>query len=205
MTILLHLFTENNLPQSHLKLYETFVDLSIQFHATKDEKTYKTLERENSLKESIKYKLALFSYNVLCEDRVAFSKEEILKFCPKITESPETIHGFGLQQAAGHFISMGKTQSFSLEYLAACYIQSLPEDKQLDLLRDTLWNEKYWNAWIVYVGLTRDRSLAFKNFFVWLLVFSCQQAHKRVSHFTETLARQNKMPSLVLVLYGSKR
>ena len=170
MTILLHLFTENHLPQSRSELYETIVDLNIKFHATKDEKTYNILQRENSLKESIKHKLALFSYDVLREDKVVFSKEEIRKVCPTITQSPDIIHGFGLLQATEHFTTKGKTLSFNFahssvqEYLAAYYIQSLPDDKQLDLLSDTFWDERYLNTWIIYVGLTQGKSSAFKHF-----------------------------------------
>jgi len=170
MTIVLHLFTENHLPQSRSELYKTIVDLTIKFHITKDEKTYKNPQRENSLKESIKHKLSLFSYDALRDDKVIFSKEEIRKVCPEITECPDIIHGFGLLQATEHFTINGKTLSFNFahssvqEYLAACYIQSLSDDRQLDLLRDTFWNERYLNTWIIYVGLTQGRSFALKHF-----------------------------------------
>ena len=169
MTILLHLFTENDLPQSRTELYEKFVNLTITLHIEKDEKN-KKLQRGDSFKSSIKQKLARFSYDALRKDVVGFSYEEVSRACPEIMQSSGTIHGFGLLQATQHFTTNGKTLSFNFahssvqEYLAAYYIQSLPDDRQLDLLRDTFWDERYLNTWIVYVGLTQGRSFAFKHF-----------------------------------------
>jgi len=170
MTILLHLFTENDLPQSRTELYEKFVNLTITLHIEKNEKMHKDFQRGNSFKGSIKQKLARLSYNALRKDIVVFSHEEVSRACPEIMQNSGTIHGFGLLQATEHFTTNGKTLSFNFahssvqEYLAACYIQSLPDDGQLDLLRDTFWNEKYLNTWIIYVGLTQGRSFAFKHF-----------------------------------------
>ena len=169
MTILLHLFTENDLPQSCTELYEKFVNLTITLHIEKDEK-YKKLQRGNSFKSSIKQKLARFSYDALRKDVVVFSFEEVSRACPEIMQNSGTIHGFGLLQVTQYFTTNGKTLSFNFahssvqEYLAAYYIQSLPDDKQLDLLRDTFWDERYLNTWIIYVGLTQGRSFAFKHF-----------------------------------------
>ncbi|XP_065903604.1 protein NLRC3-like isoform X2 [Dysidea avara] len=169
MTILLYLFTENDLPQSRTELYEKFVTLTITLHIEKDEKS-KKLHRGNSFKSSIKQKLARFSYDALRKDVVVFSYEEVSRACPEIMQNSGTIHGFGLLQATQHFTTNGKTLSFNFahssvqEYLAAYYIRSLPDDRQLDLLRDTFWDERYLNTWIIYVGLTQGRSFAFKHF-----------------------------------------
>ena len=174
MTILLQLFTRNDsiLPQSRTELYENFVDSTITYHIEKDEKMYKELQRWDSFKGFIKQKLARFSYDALRKDVVVFSYEEVRSACPEIVQnSGRTIHGFGLLQVtAEHFTTNGKPLSFNFahssvqEYLAAYYIQSLPDDRQLDLFRDTFWDERYLNTWIIYVGLTQGRSFAFKHF-----------------------------------------
>ncbi|XP_065903615.1 protein NLRC3-like isoform X2 [Dysidea avara] len=173
MTILLHLFTENRnyLPQSRTELYEKFIDLTITLHIKRDEKMYKQPQRGGSFKGSIKQKLAQFSYNALRKPHVIFSFEEVSRACPEIVQnSGRTIHGFGLLQATRHFTTNGPTLSFNFahssvqEYLAAYYLQSLPDDRQLNLLRDTFWDERYLNTWIIYVGLTQGRSFAFKHF-----------------------------------------
>ncbi|XP_065902521.1 protein NLRC3-like [Dysidea avara] len=174
LTILLQLFTENDrnyLPQSRTELYKKFVDLTITLHIIKDEKMYKQPQRGDPFKGSIKQKLAQFSYNALRKAHVVFSFEEVSRVCPEIVQnSGRTIHGFGLLQATQHFTTNGPTLSFNFahssvqEYLAAYYIQSLPDDRQLDLLRDTFWDERYLNTWIIYVGLTQGRSFAFKHF-----------------------------------------
>ena len=170
MTILLQLFTENDLPQSCTELYEKFVNLTITLHIEKDEKNKKLLQIGDSFKGSIKQKLACFSYEALRKDVVVFTYEEVSRACPEIMQSSGTIHGFGLLQATQHFTTNGKTLSFNFahssvqEYLAAYYIQYLPDDRELDLLRDTFWDKRYLNTWIIYVGLTQGRSFAFKHF-----------------------------------------
>jgi len=170
MTILLHLFTENDLPQSRTELYEKFVNLTITLHIEKNEKMHRDLQWRNSFKGSVKQKLARLPYDALRKDIIVFSYEEVSRACPEVMQNSGTIHGFGLLQTTQHFTTNGKTMSFNFahssvqEYLAAYYIQSLPKDKQLDLLRDTFWNERYLNTWIIYVGLTQGRSFAFKHF-----------------------------------------
>ncbi|XP_065902513.1 protein NLRC3-like [Dysidea avara] len=169
MTILLHLFTENDLPQSRTELYEKFVNLTITLHIEKYEKN-KKLQKGNFFKSSIKQNLAYLSYDALRKDVVVFSYEEVSRACPEIVQNSGTIHGFGLLQVTQYFTTNGPTLSFNFahssvqEYLAAYYIQSLPNDRQLDLLRDTFWDERYLNTWIIYVGLTQGRSFAFKHF-----------------------------------------
>jgi len=135
MTILLHLFTENDLPQSHTELYEKFVNLTITLHIEKNEKMHKDSQWGNSFKGSIKQKLAHLSYDALRKDIIVFSYEEVSRACPEIMQNSGTIHGFGLLQTTQHFTTNGKTMSFNFahssvqEYLAAYYIQSLPNDR----------------------------------------------------------------------------
>jgi len=167
MTILLFLFTMNNLPQSRTELYEKFVDLTIKLHIEKDENM---LQRKDSCIDFLKQKLGKFSYDTLRKGNMAFSLEEVKIVYPEITENCVTFPGFGLVQATQHFTTNGKTLSFNFihssiqDFLAAYYIQSLNDDKQLNFFRDTFWNERYLNTWIIYVGLTKGQTFSFKHF-----------------------------------------
>ena len=170
MAIFLYLFKQNDLPNSYTELHKKFIELMIKYHIKKSGQSYEKLQ---TLTETIMLNLAQFSYNVLCDGQLAFSCAQIKKACPEIfTQIPEAIHGFGLLQVTEHFSTEAPEKTFTFnfahssiqDYLAALYIQSLPDDKQLDLLRDTFWNEKYMNAWILFVGLTRGKTIAFRRF-----------------------------------------
>ena len=171
MAIFLYLFSQNNHPNSCTELYEKFIESTIQYHLMKGGHS---CEKLKTLTDIIILNLAQFSYNELCKDQLVFSFDEIIKACPEIgaAQFTEASHGFGLLQIAGHFSTEGPEKTFTFNfahssiqnYLAALYIKSLPDDKQLDLLRDTFWNEKYMNTWIMFVGLTQGKTIAFKRF-----------------------------------------
>jgi len=167
MTIFLYLFKQNDLPQSCTELYRKIVELTVRYYIKKNQQSYEKLQTTMILS------LAQFSYDTLRKDQVVFSLAEVSKACPDINfRIPGAMYGFGLLQATEHFGTEGPEKMYSLnfahysiqEYLAAFYIQSLPDDKQFDLLKDTFWNEKYLNTWIMYVGLTKGRTIAFKSF-----------------------------------------
>ena len=170
MAIFLYLFKQNDLPNSYTELHKKFIEFMIKYHIKKSGQSYEKLQ---TLTETIIINLAQFSYNVLCTDQLAFSCAQIKKTCPEIfTQIPEAIHGFGLLQVTEHLSTEGPEKTFTFnfahssiqDYLAALYIKSLPDDKQLDLLKETFWNEKYMNAWILFVGLTQGKTIAFKRF-----------------------------------------
>ena len=50
------------------------------------------------------------------------------------------------------------------EFLAAHYVTTLFTWKQINLLRDHFWNNRYLNSWVMYVGLTKGDSFALKHF-----------------------------------------
>ena len=60
------------------------------------------------------------------------------------------------------------------EYLAAYHIASLSDDKLLSLLEETFWNIRYFNTWIMYVGLTEGKQFIFTPFSLWKLFSSDQ-------------------------------
>ena len=48
--------------------------------------------------------------------------------------------------------------------MAARHIASLPNNVQVRLLRDTFWNIRYHNTWVMYVGITGGSTFAFKHY-----------------------------------------
>ena len=50
------------------------------------------------------------------------------------------------------------------EFLAAFYIASSSDKKQLKILQEIFWHQKYLSAGIMYVGLARSDLLVFKHF-----------------------------------------
>ena len=166
MTIFLYLLKQNDLPHSRTEFYKKFVELTIRYYMKKNEQSYKDLQ-------TIILSLARFSYDMLQKDQVIFSLAEVSKASPNIDfQIPGAIHGFGILQVTEHFSTTGPEKTYTLnfvhssmqEYLAALYIESLPDNKQIELLKHTFWNEKYLNTWIMYVGLTKGKTAAFKSF-----------------------------------------
>ena len=50
------------------------------------------------------------------------------------------------------------------EYMAASYISTLSDNQQIKLLNKTFWDHRYYNTWIMYVGITCGNSFALKHF-----------------------------------------
>ena len=79
-------------------------------------------------------------------------------------------NGLGLLKAVQHFnAEIGNVTfhflHFSIqEYMAALYISILSHHKQIKLLNKTFWQHRYYNTWIMYVGITCGSSFALKHF-----------------------------------------
>ena len=167
MTIFLYLFKQNDSPKSYTELYKNIIESTVKYHFKKSRQPCEKLQQ---LIDSIIFNLGQFSYNALCKNQLIFSYDQIKKACPEIFD--QAIEGLGLLQVTEHFSTEGPEKTFSFnfahssiqDYLAALYIKSLPDDKQLDLLKETFWNEKYMNTWIMFVGLTQGKTIAFKRF-----------------------------------------
>ena len=75
-------------------------------------------------------------------------------------------NGLGLLKAVQYFCAeMGNDRvtfhflHFSIqEYMAAWYISTLSDSKQIKLLQKTFWEHRYYNTWIMYVGITKGSS-----------------------------------------------
>ena len=187
MTILLCLFEEINslprnisdldsiekfgLPNTQTEMYEKFILMTITRFLKKQNKPFpgKCLKiSQLQLPEpydKVFNELLYLAYYALTKDNIVFSlNDEIVQACPflksnywdgldllKVTEY--------MSNASFHFLH------FSIqEYLAAYYIALQPYRFQFDLLRDTFWEVRYFNTWIMYVDITGGKKEAWKNF-----------------------------------------
>ena len=81
-------------------------------------------------------------------------------------------NGLGLLKAVQYFSREVRNEQvtfhflhFSIqEYMAAWYISKLSDRKQIKLLKETFWEHRYYNTWILYVGITSGSSFALKHF-----------------------------------------
>ena len=109
---------------------------------------------------------------VFRENKIIFSYDDLKNACPITDTIPGALNGFGLLQAVQYFSYLNNTHETSLnflhysiqEFLAAFYISSLNSSNQVTLLKSTFWNENYFNAWIMYVGLNGGNFFAVKHY-----------------------------------------
>ena len=191
MAILLSLAKKDRLPKTHTEMYKRFIEMTIERFITKVEeeneqtsgkksKAKRGLEEDFTLEKlSNPYKemfneLTLLAFDALEKDKIVFTLSEIKEHFHYLTDtkSEDNWNGLGLLKAVRcNNILTGKEDviyhfaHFSIqEYMAAYYISKLPDKRQIKLLKQTFWEDRYYNAWIIYVGITNASSFALKHF-----------------------------------------
>ena len=112
--------------------------------------------------------LIQLAYYGLTKDKIVLNSGEefVHKVCRNLKS--RNFEGLGLLKVTEyvsyvifHFLH------FSVqEYLAAYYNASLSTTKQFQLLKTTFWDIHYFNTWIMYVGITGGKELAWKHLFL---------------------------------------
>ena len=176
MTILLCLVKDgiDRLPKAQTDMYYNFVEVTILHFIRKlDMQISKTVTSISELPDpynKVFEELTRLAYKALKIDKVVFRLKEIKDMCPNIALSPSNWSGLGLLKVVQcNDIEMGNVTfnflHFSIqEYLAAWYISTLPNGKQIKLLEETFWEHRYYNTWIMYVGITCGKSFSLKHF-----------------------------------------
>ncbi|XP_065898548.1 uncharacterized protein [Dysidea avara] len=116
--------------------------------------------------------MAKLAYKALKIDKIVFTLGEIEVDCPNLTITQSNWNGLGLLKAVRYFNMQtgGEDVTFHFlhfsvqEYMAAYYISTLPDKKQIRLLKETFWQHRYYNTWIMYVGITDASSFALRHF-----------------------------------------
>ena len=177
MTILLCLVDEsiNKLPKTQTDMYKKFIEMTIlRFIKKLDSQVSKIFTSIAELPHpynKVFEELTRLAFNALRVDQIVFSLNEIKKVCPGLALSSSNWDGLGLLKAVQcinaeiidnvtfHFLH------FSIqEYMAASYISTLSDNEQIKLLNKTFWEHRYYNTWIMYVGITYGSSFALKHF-----------------------------------------
>ena len=114
--------------------------------------------------------LAELAYKALNIDKIVFTLNEIKHVCPNIAKMSSNWNGLGLLKAVQYFNTEVGNVTFHFlhfsiqEYMAALYISTLSSNEQIKLLKSTFWEHRYYNTWILYVGITHGNSFALKHF-----------------------------------------
>ena len=176
MTILLCLaeYGIDTLPKTQTEMYKNFTQMAIIRFIKKYENCNTIISITDLPKqyEKVFKELAKLAYKALKTDKIVFTMSEIQKGCPNLTMTPSNWNGLGLLKAVQYFSQkMGNDQvtfhflHFSVqEYIAAWYISTLSNNKQIKLLKETFWEHRYYNTWIMYVGITGGSSFALRHF-----------------------------------------
>ena len=176
MTILLCL-TENGintLPKTHTEMYKNFAQMTIVRFIKKKENcsTIISIADLPNPHDKVFVELANLAFEALKTDKIVFTISEVKKGCPNLTVNPNSWNGLGLLKAVQYFSpQMGSDQvtfhflHFSVqEYMAAWYISTLSDNDQIKLMNKTFWEHRYYNTWIMYVGITGGNSFALRHF-----------------------------------------
>ena len=160
-----------NLPTTQTEMYRKFILMTINRSVKKEKQSSDSLllkdlsdlpEPHNKVFED----LCQLAFNALRADKIVFEFDEIKNICPNLTMTPDSWSGLGLLKAV-RFVN---TVSFHFlhfsiqEYLATYHIASLSNSAQINLLKRTFWEIRYYNTWIMYVGITGGNKFAWKHF-----------------------------------------
>ena len=175
MTMLLWLYKQGVvLPNSSTELYNYFICHTIRHHLAKhgvfiDDDILDLNSFEQPYKDVIQ-QLAILSYEALNKSQLTFSLDEVKVVCPQIDKIPGAINCFGLLQAVQYPGIMKMTTMLSFihlslqEYLAAYHITCLPCDDELSVLKENFMSDIHSNTFAVYVGMTKGKRPAFKEY-----------------------------------------
>ena len=181
MTMLLYLFSElgceSELPTTQTEINKSFICLIISRYIQRSsqeiEFTGTNFSRIPNPYNVIFKEMAAHSFHTLQHGKIIFNKNEIEKSCPNLVFNPKTWNGLGLLNTVQLRYSMLDNTPGVLfnflhlsiqEMLSAYHVALLPDGDQIKLLKKTFWDPKYFNMWIMYVGLTKGKSFSFMHF-----------------------------------------
>ena len=179
MTILLCLFNEdktNKLPTNQTEINQRFICTTIarcirKTEIGKPECSIADFDHIPKPYKLIFTELCRLAYTALYEGKIVWTKNEIQSCCKHLTLSDnwsgldllKSVEFFSIKENAKSTLFNFLNLSFQ-ETLAAYYITNLYPYQQIRLLEEKFLNSKYFNIWIMYVGLTSGNSFAFKHF-----------------------------------------
>ena len=117
--------------------------------------------------------ISKLAFKALEKDKIVFTTVELQETCPCLEAQSENWNGLGLLKPVQLFTvqNISRNVSFNFlhftiqEILAAYHITLMSKDDQLKCMKQTFWDNRYYNTWIMYVGLTKNQMpITFKHF-----------------------------------------
>ena len=171
LTVLVSLFKSGFvLPRNSTELYQVFIYATIKRHLLKsgsgidDKAVYSDIKDFPTPIVNVLHQLSHSALYGINNNRFTFTMEQISSSIPDIDLIPGAINGFGLLQTVQNSTQI-KSLNFHFihvsiqEYLAAYYVSTLPESRQLSILEEYFWSELHYNMFIFYVVLTKGQTL----------------------------------------------
>ena len=129
--------------------------------------------------------LSLFAF-IAIQDHLTFTEDEILKLCENCFGFLNIIYALGLFNKTSFEAQNMSCELFHFshvkiqEYLAAYYISSLSDSELLELLYGKFWNIRYFNVWIMYIGITKGNNSAFNYYLSGSQIFETSPSSKYI-------------------------
>ena len=182
LAILVYLFQQDNLPETLTEMNESFIINTIYRYLERNKLSPPgVMKKLNDFPANIVkfiYKLARLAFKglqdnqLLLDNQLVFTIDEIKEVCPEVDTIPGAINGYGLLQAVQHYPKrgVGRTTSVNFlhltmqEYLAALHVSTLSSEEQASLMKWTFWDGQFNFMWMMYVGIVGVKSEAFTSF-----------------------------------------
>ena len=182
-------------PKSQTEINKQFTFVTIARYLMRTHNHTLTVKRLQSLPPPYKEQLdnvAKLAFVFLGKDKIVFNDDDIATDCPDCVGKWGSL---GLLKTVKYHNFHEDSTSFSYnflhfsiqEFLAAYYIVSLSDNKQIKILKNEFWNSKYLNTGIMFFGLTNANSFALKHFLsgrkfvIVSKLFGAKHIRKRVS------------------------
>jgi len=177
MTILICLLKSSlepstGLPKTQTEINRQFIFVTIARYLKRNHSQTLTVKHLQGLpmpyKEQLR-NLAKLAFFFLGKDKIVFDENDIANDCPDCVGKWDSL---GLLKIVNYYNFLEDSTScsynflhFSIqEFLAAYYIASLSDSKQIKIFQEKFWNSKYLNTGIMYCGLTNGKSFALNHF-----------------------------------------
>ena len=168
-------YDKNELPTTQTEINYKFICITIRRFIKRSEQRSVSISKFSEVPathRNILLEISKLAFTALKSDKIVFSASEIRDFCPSLLEDPKHWNGLDLLKAVQYFSLEENTDELSFnflhfsvqELLAAYHISLMSRTKQIKLLKETFWNIRYFNAWIMYVALTKSQPFTFKHF-----------------------------------------